>query len=79
MVLVGRDLDGSNLVIGRAKHEGDILPAKVKPEHGVAYVAHGGREHMKHDFEVTFLNGIMKLPKIYNLLLYQKRALYYKN
>ena len=76
---MGRDLDGSNLVIGRAKHEGDILPAKVKPEHGVAYVAHGGREHMKHDFEVTFLNGIMKLPKIYNLLLYQKRALYYKN
>ena len=52
MISVGKDLDGSNLVVGRALHHGDMLPAKVKPEHGVAYVCHDGREHTKHDFEI---------------------------
>jgi len=52
MISIGRDLDGMNLVIGRAMHQGDMLPAKVKPDHGVAYVCYGGAEHMKHDFEV---------------------------
>lgn len=52
MISIGRDLDGMNLVIGRAMHMGDMLPAKVKPDHSVAYVSHGGDEHMKHDFEV---------------------------
>ncbi|XP_063980312.1 natterin-4-like isoform X1 [Diachasmimorpha longicaudata] len=52
MVTVGHDLDGSCLVVGRAHHQGDILPAKAKPEHGIAYVPYGGNEIMKHDFEV---------------------------
>ncbi|XP_054010791.1 natterin-4-like [Hylaeus anthracinus] len=52
MIKVGQDLDGCTLVVGRASHHGDILPAKVKPEHGVAYVCYEGREHMKHDFEI---------------------------
>ncbi|EFN63148.1 hypothetical protein EAG_12887 [Camponotus floridanus] len=33
-------------------HQGDMLPAKVKPDHGVAYVSYGGAEYTKHDFEV---------------------------
>lgn len=53
MITIGRDLDGANLVVGRARHQGDLIPAKVKPEHGVAYVAYGGAEHMKHDYEVN--------------------------
>ncbi|XP_014480079.1 PREDICTED: natterin-3-like isoform X2 [Dinoponera quadriceps] len=52
MISVGRDLDGANLVVGRAMHQGDMLPAKVKPEHGVAYVSHGGSEYTKHNFEI---------------------------
>ncbi|CAK9826542.1 hypothetical protein ANTRET_LOCUS4373 [Anthophora retusa] len=52
MITVGRDLDGMNLVVGRAVHQGDTLPAKVKPEHGVAYVSHNGVEHIKHNFEI---------------------------
>ncbi|XP_044578754.1 natterin-3-like [Cotesia glomerata] len=52
MITIGRDLDGAHLVVGRAHHHGDLLPAKAKPEHGVAYVAHGGAEHIKHDFEI---------------------------
>lgn len=56
MIFVGKDLDGMNLVVGRALHQGDMLPAKVKPEHGVAYVSYGGNEHIKHDFEVKSHN-----------------------
>lgn len=58
MICAGRDLDGANLVVGRANHNGDVLPAKVKPEHAVAYVAYGGAEHEKHHFEVSFLRPI---------------------
>ncbi|KAK0079538.1 hypothetical protein PV326_008671 [Microctonus aethiopoides] len=53
MITVGRDEDGAQLVVARARHHGDTLPAKGKPEHGVAYVAYGGAEVMKHDFEVN--------------------------
>lgn len=62
MICIGKDLDGLNLVVGRALHHGDMLPAKVKPEHGVAYVCHNGSEHMKHDFEVKrYLNDIISI------------------
>lgn len=52
LISIGRDLDGRDLVVGRARHEGDMLPAKVKMEHGIAYISYGGVEHIKHDFEV---------------------------
>ncbi|XP_015438003.1 PREDICTED: uncharacterized protein LOC107193118 isoform X2 [Dufourea novaeangliae] len=52
MILIGKDLDGTNLVVGRAYHCGDMLPAKAKPEHGIAYVCHNGQEHIKRDFEI---------------------------
>jgi len=58
LIIVGRDLDGMNLAIGRAMHQGDMLPAKVKLEHGVAYVCHGGIEYIKRDFEVNFASRI---------------------
>jgi len=54
LIIIGRDLDGRNLAVGRAMHQGDILPAKVKIEQNIAYVSHGGKEHVKHNFEVNF-------------------------
>ncbi|XP_043507803.1 uncharacterized protein LOC122527572 [Frieseomelitta varia] len=51
-VVGGRDIDGSTIYVGRAYHEGDMLPAKVIPDKSVAYVCHNGEEHPKHDFEV---------------------------
>lgn len=56
LIIVGRDLDGKNLAVGRARHQGDMLPAKVKLEHGIAYVSYGGVEHIKRDFEVQSRN-----------------------
>lgn len=49
-ITAGRDIDGSPLYVGRAFHEGENISAKVTRDR--AYVAHGGREHFKHDFEV---------------------------
>lgn len=48
----GRDCDGSTIYVGRAFHEGDMLPAKVIPDKNVAYVCHNGEEHPKDTFEV---------------------------
>jgi hypothetical protein len=43
---------GETIFVARARHEGDLIPAKLKPSHGVAYVAYGGGEHGKSDYEV---------------------------
>jgi co-chaperonin GroES (HSP10) len=52
MVRGGIDSDGTVIYIGRAFHEGDMIPAKVMPDKNAAYICYGGEEHMKDDFEV---------------------------
>ncbi|XP_034177579.1 uncharacterized protein LOC117603005 isoform X4 [Osmia lignaria lignaria] len=44
--------DEETLYVGRAYHEGALLPGKVKPGHSVCYVAWGGGEHGKTDYQV---------------------------
>ncbi|KAK7793959.1 hypothetical protein R5R35_005821 [Gryllus longicercus] len=51
-VRAGRDRDGDPIFVGRAWHEGDLLPAKVVPNKGGAYVCWGGTEHHKDQYEV---------------------------
>ncbi|XP_029035591.1 natterin-3-like [Osmia bicornis bicornis] len=51
-VSAGHDSDGTTIYVGRAYHEGDMLPAKVIPEKNIAYVCYEGKEYGKHDFEV---------------------------
>lgn len=42
----------TNLIqICSARHEGDLIPGKLKPLHGT-YVAWGGSEHCKNEYEV---------------------------
>ncbi|CAG9764549.1 unnamed protein product [Ceutorhynchus assimilis] len=48
----GYDIDGTQIYVGRAFHEGDWLPAKVMPEKNVAYVAYNGQEHAKDRYQV---------------------------
>lgn len=52
-LLGGIDIDGSEIFVGRAFHEGDWLPAKVIPNKQVAYVCYNGDEHAKHEFQVS--------------------------
>lgn len=44
--------DGEVQFIGRAQHEGALIPGKVVQSHGVCYVAWGGAEHGKPDYQV---------------------------
>ncbi|KXJ83142.1 hypothetical protein RP20_CCG008811 [Aedes albopictus] len=44
--------DGEDMYIARAQHEGAIIPGKLVPSHGVAYVAWGGVENPKEEYEV---------------------------
>lgn len=52
MVRGGIDRDGTFIYIGRAFHEGDMIPAKVMPDKNECFVCYGGEEHQKDDFEV---------------------------
>ncbi|XP_075215562.1 uncharacterized protein LOC142321402 isoform X1 [Lycorma delicatula] len=45
-------IDNEQLYVGRANHEGAILPGKVVPSHGVCYVPWGGAEHGIPEYEV---------------------------
>ncbi|KAJ2947589.1 hypothetical protein O0L34_g17385 [Tuta absoluta] len=49
---VGTDADGAEIYAGRAHHEGNILPAKVIPSKNACYIAYGGEEIEKDQFEV---------------------------
>lgn len=44
--------DGEPLYVARANHEGAVIPGKLKPSHGVCYIAWGGEEHGKSDYQV---------------------------
>ncbi|PSN45252.1 hypothetical protein C0J52_06996 [Blattella germanica] len=48
----GRDRDGGPIYMGRAFHAGDLLPAKVVPNKGCAYVCWDCSEHEKFQYEV---------------------------
>ncbi|XP_011206592.2 C3 and PZP-like alpha-2-macroglobulin domain-containing protein 8 [Bactrocera dorsalis] len=55
--------DGAEqLYIARARHESDLIPGKLHPSHGVAYVAWGGGEHGHADYEVLCSSGGQWLP-----------------
>lgn len=52
MVRGGVDSDGTVIFIGRAFHQGDMVPAKVMPDKNAAYICYAGEEIFKDDFEV---------------------------
>lgn len=51
-VVAGNDVDGSTIYVGRAYHEGDLVPAKVIPSKQVAYIPFNGQEIPKYDYHV---------------------------
>jgi len=56
-VIGGHDSDRSVIFVGRSMHNGDMLPAKVIPSKGTAYVSFGGYEISKHNFDVLTGHG----------------------
>lgn len=51
-VLGGRDTDGAQIYVGRAEHQGDLLPCKVMPSKKIAFISHNGAEIAKHNFDI---------------------------
>lgn len=50
--------DNENIYVGRAHHEGALIPGKVLSSHGVCYVPWGGGEHGKPDYEILTGSGV---------------------
>lgn len=56
-VVGGNDSDGTTLFIGRAYHDGDILPVKINPSNKTAYTCCEGYEIYKEHYEVLCGTG----------------------
>lgn len=50
----GQDVSGEPLFVIRASHEGAMLPGKLVPSHGCAYIPWGGKEHAKPQYQVYY-------------------------
>jgi len=61
-VYAGHDSDGDAIFVGRADHDGDLLPAKVIINKGCAYVSHSGQEISKTSYEVLTGYGYTWVP-----------------
>ncbi|XP_077285476.1 uncharacterized protein LOC143910754 [Arctopsyche grandis] len=59
-VVAGYDYDRSPIYIGRAHHNGDLIPCKVIPKHKIAYFAYDSREISTTNFELYCQN----MPRI---------------
>uniref|UniRef100_A0A0C9RMC9 FER1L6 protein n=1 Tax=Fopius arisanus TaxID=64838 RepID=A0A0C9RMC9_9HYME len=55
MVKVGRDSDGSTLVVARAWKDNELIPCKARPTQGIAFCASGNREYNVYRYEVIYL------------------------
>lgn len=55
-VVAGHDIDGATIYVGRAFHEGDMIPAKVIPSKNVAYIPYNCEEIPKYDYQVRAEN-----------------------
>ena len=42
------------------------IPGKLNPSHNAAYVAYGGKEHVKHEYEVL-IQKVWNMPSKYIL------------
>lgn len=63
-VVAGHDVDGSTIYVGRAYHEGDLIPAKVIPSKNIAYVPHSGQEIPKHEYHVRATQAAIYLFRV---------------
>ena len=72
-ILAGHDKNGGSLYIGRAYYESDILPAKIVPNHGAAYVAYGGQEHHVSHYEVQICTVMRSKAAQFRIQIWTRR------
>ncbi|XP_001965587.2 uncharacterized protein LOC6505038 [Drosophila ananassae] len=61
-IVAGHDSDGDTIYVGRAFFHNDMLPAKVIPNKGKAYVAYAREEHELENYEVLSGHNYDWLP-----------------
>lgn len=70
---VAGGFDNEQLYVGRASHEGALIPGKVVPSHGVCYIAWGGQEHGKEEYQVSTLTVLcVHAAKCYLFVYYSQ-------
>merc|ERR1712127_187545 len=47
----------NELFVGRAMHEGSLVPGKINPSHSSLYISYGGQEVAKKQYEVLVQDG----------------------
>ena len=52
-MVAGESSDGGPLYVGRAHHEGGLYPGKVNPDHNCCYIAYGGAELSREEYDVN--------------------------
>lgn len=57
-VIGGNRSDGGKYYIGRATHEGCLVPGKIHPENGCIYVPWGGKENRYDAYEALVVEEI---------------------
>ena len=55
--MAGESSDGGPLYVGRAHHEGGLYPGKVNPDHNCCYIAYGGEELSREEYDVNILQS----------------------
>ncbi|XP_075534725.1 uncharacterized protein LOC142569399 [Dermacentor variabilis] len=53
----GGEDSGETIYIGRAVHNGEVIPGKVVPSHSCCYVAYEGAEHSHRDYQALISDG----------------------
>ena len=52
-MVAGESSDGGPLYVGRAHHDGGLYPGKVNPDHNCCYIAYGGEELSREEYDVS--------------------------
>lgn len=60
----GGEDSGETIYIGRAVHNGEVIPGKVVPSHRCCYVASAGAEHSHREYQVRVQDrpGCLRAP-----------------
>lgn len=51
-LIAGNDVDGTQIYLARAFHEGEQIPGKFMPTKHAMYICWNGQEILKHQFEI---------------------------
>lgn len=54
------EVNHETLYIGRAEHNGHLIPGKIQPSHKVCYISFDGREINKKSYEILLDPNIME-------------------